>query len=150
MDGQQELGMKWYKFLVFFGLWAGAILNFINGITLLTGAIYEAEGVSSELVYSTFPNLKGIDEFFGLIAIAIAIYQGYTAFSLLKFKQVAPKLLTILYCLTIAYNLLYAIFASSIIGESLLGDTIAPIITSAVMLVINYKYFKNREHLFIY
>ena len=150
MEEQRELGMKWFKFLVYFGLWAGAVLNFIDGINLLTGAVYEAEGVSAELVYYTYPQLRENDMFFGLVAIGIAIYQGYTAYSLLKFKQVAPKLLTILYCLSISWSFFYAIFTSSILGESLMGEVIGSIIAGAIMLVINYIYFKNRKHLFVY
>ena len=52
---QNTLPMNWHKFLVYFGLWAGAVLNLINGFLLLTGSHY---GDEKELVYYFFPKLK--------------------------------------------------------------------------------------------
>ena len=55
--GQQipQQGMKWHKFLVYFALWANAILNVIMGILSLTGAKY---GAYKDLVYDYLPQMK--------------------------------------------------------------------------------------------
>ena len=39
----KPLGMKWYKFLIYFALFAGAFVNFIYGINYISGGIYVVE-----------------------------------------------------------------------------------------------------------
>ena len=50
--------MKWFKFLIYFSLFAGAALNLINGITTILGTQY---GEHAELVYATFGSLRTFD-----------------------------------------------------------------------------------------
>ena len=51
--------MKWYKFLIYFSLWAGALLNIGNGLMALQGMQYETGSeVTAELVYAMFDGLK--------------------------------------------------------------------------------------------
>ena len=48
------LGMAWYKFLIYFGLIASAILNTIYGLNYISGGIYftQTNGeVSAQQVY---------------------------------------------------------------------------------------------------
>ncbi len=151
---QRQLGMKWYKFIIYFALWAGAVFNVISAISLMTGSIYEDVGGSAEVVYSVFPGLKGWDIFFGVILIFIAIYQIYVRSCLVKFKAKAPMMLVLIYCILIAYEVLYAIVASSFLvrigGDPTIADSIPNIIGWIIMAVVNYKYFDNRDELFVY
>ena len=149
MENRQELGMKWYKFLIYFALWAGAILNFITAITYLTGSVYEAAGGSAELVYSAFPKLKGVDVFYGLILIVFSVFQIVVRYFLAGYKQKAPYMLLIMYVAVIVLELFYAIVGSIIIGESLFGEVIITIIAYGILTYVNYKYFENRIDLFI-
>ena len=148
-EQKYNLGLKWYKFLIYFSLWAGAILHFITGISVLTGAQYLNEGVQAEMVYDAFPGLKSVDTFYGLILIAFAVYQIVVRFYLARFKAIAPKMLISTYIIAIVCELFYGMVASEIIGQSLMSDIISSLTPSVVMLIINYKYFKNRKECFV-
>ena len=89
-ENKKELGMGWFKFLIYFGLWAGGIYNFVIGINMLTGNIYASQNVSPEKVYKVFPNLKGVDGFCGIVICLFSIFQIVTRFSLAKYKTVLP------------------------------------------------------------
>lgn len=41
-----QMPMKWYNFLIYFALFAGAVLNVLTGIFMLTGAQYNMQGGS--------------------------------------------------------------------------------------------------------
>ena len=47
--------MNWYKFLIYFALFASCVLNAIYGLGMLTGMVY---GDASSLVYAFYGSLK--------------------------------------------------------------------------------------------
>ena len=150
-SAQREMPMKWYKFLIYFSLFAGAVLNVINGISVLTGLQYDTqeEGLAA-LVYETFPGLKGVDVFFSLGVIALGVFGLFVRFQLSGFKKNAPVLLTFLYVFTAIINVGYAALASSMTGLELFDSyLVGNIIGQILMAVVNYVYFKKRAHLFI-
>ena len=153
-DDEQEstrinLGMKWFKFLIYFGLWAGAILNFVTGVRMMTGNIYLSEGVNADLVYKTFPNLQSVDVLFGLLFCAFAIFQIVTRFYLAGFKKIAPAMLSVVYIANGVFNFVYNSIVASIISSNLGGQTIVTILVAIVMVIVNNYYFGNRKNLFV-
>lgn len=141
-----ECGMKWYNFLIYFSLFAGAAVNAVLAILYFTGAIYLG---NSETVYDVFPAMNVLDIFYGLALVGLAI-MGFVVRSSLKAKEsVGPKLLCALYILSMVIEILYILIGSSVIGESMFDFTIViSIITDIVMIIANGIYFKNRKHLF--
>jgi len=77
-------GLKWHNFLVYFSLWAGAVLNFIMGIACM------AEGA----------------HLYGLALIVAAFYGVYTRFRLANFKKNAYKHLLAAQLIVVAADLL--------------------------------------------
>ena len=58
------LPMNWYKFLIYFMLFASAVINAIMGIMYITGSVYSVyggSGANAEEIYRYFPNLKTVD-----------------------------------------------------------------------------------------
>ena len=143
------IGMKWFKFIIYFALWAGALLNIVNGIRQITGNIYLSEGVSPETIYEAFPNLKGADVLLGLISCALGIFQIATRFSLAHYKTYAPTMLHVSYVFVIIFDVISSIVVSSITGIETFSTIVASLIGTIICLVINVKYFNNRKHLFI-
>lgn len=143
--------MKWFKFLIYFSLWAGAVLNLLNGILFLTGAQYEG---AKELVYALYSGLQTVDVVTGLLCIALAIFGIVTRFALAKYKKVGPKLLIIGYVGVIVVNLFYVVGTSIVLPE-LVGEIIdyqsyiVGCIGNAVMIILNYIYFNKRSHIFV-
>ena len=150
--------MKWFKFLIYFALFAGAVINFLGGIMALTGAQYNSSGHDvSALVYAFFPDLKTIDLIYGVVCIALAVLAVYTRFSLARFKNNAPNLLYAVYASAGITNLVYAIAVSSIVSKGgeefanavdVVSDGVIPLIVSIVMIVLNKVYFDKRKSLF--
>ena len=75
---EPELGMAWYKFLIYFALFAGAVINLLYGINYISGEIYfvETNGeVSAEQVYAYYGNaLQTIDIIYGIFLITFSIF----------------------------------------------------------------------------
>ncbi len=150
---EKPLGMAWYKFLIYFALIAGAILNIIYGINYITGGIYFSQTngqVSAEDVYYYYGDgLRFVDILFGLFLIAFAVFGIVLRNRLAKFKPDAPKLVYIFYAVSAGGSLLYAILVAAITSTQIGASQVLSIITSIVFLILNVMYFRKREHLFV-
>ncbi len=145
--------MKWYKFLIYFALFAGAVVNMMTGIIQLSGQHY---GAFADNVYADFPTLKIVDRANSLALIAGAVFAIFVRFRLSGFKKGAPKLLQLVYIFNLAVSIFYIIGASSAVGDlagvilpSLTPNAISTSITTAVILIANHIYFKKRASLFV-
>ena len=148
----QQLGMNWFKFIIYFQLFASCAINLYNGIRVLTGAHYSG---MAKLVYSMFKGLKAVDILFGLVFIALAAGAIFVRFQLSGFKAMGPKLylgLLIAACAaSVAYVIAVVIVLRSRTGVavgSLIATPIIQVLVTGTMVVVNYIYFKNRKHLF--
>ena len=143
--------MKWFKFLIYFSLFAGAVLNFINGITTMLGTQY---GEYKQLVYSTFGALRFFDLFCGIYLIALAVFSIYTRFRLAGFRANAPRLLMIVYIAAAVYALLQTAGSMAILPQDSWADidftsVISSLVSSMIWIAVNNKYFQNRAFLFV-
>ncbi len=159
-SAQPETSMKWFKFLIYFSLFAGAVGSLFSAISYLTGFMYLSEDgtVIADLVYQVFPRLKTVDLVFAFYYLAMAAFMVYTRFQLSSFKKRGPKLVTVLYVAEAVSYVLYVVMVafavegngfidvSSIVDGASVGSTI---VTSIAMAVVNHIYFKKRAHLFV-
>lgn len=145
-----EMPMKWHKFLIYFSLWAGAILNVLTGIGTFTGSIYAGEGVDPEMIYRVFDGLKTVDMLMGLMVIALAVLLIVARFALAGYKKNGPKLLVIAYAANIALALIYPIMVAAVTGLPF-GElfNVTTLISSIAMLVVNKIYYDKRARLFV-
>ena len=159
--GVMQPPMKWYKFLIYFALFAGSALNLINGIMYFIGGQYNSKA-AAEFYWALLPSLKAWDIIMGILCLAFAAYGIYVRFALAKFKKNAPLHLYTLYIAVNVASIIYRIAVYSIVlngFSSYLGasvDSSAIIITvaiiaifTAVLVVLNGIYFKKRAHLFV-
>ena len=153
MDAQNpkpEFGMKWHKFLIYFSLWAGAALNGISALAMITETQY---GSNRVMVYMVYPSMRTVDVLFGLLLIAVSVYTIYTRFQLARFKIGAPRKLNWVYALSLTFSLLYLAVAAAVIGlplgDMMDSDTWATIPTSIAMMVVNSVYYGKRSELFV-
>ena len=145
------LPMGWYKFLIYFALFAGAILNVISGVSMLTGTQYAQYGVNAQTIYRFYNGLEGLDMLMGVLFVVLAVLGIVTRFQLAGYKKSGPMLLVALYGANAVVSLIYVIGFSSIVGSDLLGfsSDFSSIAVSVAMAFANYKYFKKRGHLFV-
>ena len=150
---QPALPMKWYKFLIYFALFAGGILNFIQGINYITGDVYAAQSnlqVTAETVYSFYGNgLKVVDILFGVLLMLLGVFQIFTRFQLARYKKKAPLYINIVYGAMAGIEFLYFILTKCVGVDATLSTVIAGGIAYSIVFLCNYVYFKKRKHLFV-
>lgn len=147
--------MAWFKFLIYFMLFANAAINIFTAVTYLTGSVYLGEDMTMsdvEVLYMFYPTAKMIDVIYGVLLIALAAYAIFTRFQLSGFKRRGPFLFILMYVLNLVIGLLYSISIMFTFETGLLGfiSFVPSIITSVVMIFVNVVYFRKREELFVY
>lgn len=143
----QELPMKWYKFVIYFQLFASAVSNLIGLIMCFTGAHYGG-GYMTDLVYSYYDGLRGFDIFMGICCIPLIASAIYTRFRLSAFRKDAIFWLFMTYGANVVFSLIYLIGVSSII-QNFDASQFSPIVGNASLLVCSSVYFNKRKHLFV-
>lgn len=145
-----QLPMNWFKFLIYFSLFAGAVLNVISGLQLFTGAHY---GGVADYVYAVFDGLQAVDVLVGLGMIALAAFGIYTRFRLAGYRKNGPKMLTYTYLAGLILSLLYLIAVHIVVpeiaGEVNFTSYIISAVTSVIMVFVNREYFRKRAALFV-
>lgn len=142
------LPMNWYKFLIYFALFLGALSNANTGIQMVTGGHYD--GYAS-YVYSYFPVLKTIDIVMGIACIAIAVFAIVVRQKLANYKMDGPKMLLYLYLANMAISLVYVLLLMMIVGSEFVDFTLIlpSVVVSVIMIFVNKTYFDKRSHLFV-
>ena len=142
-----QRGMKWFKFIIYFQLWASMLVNLVTAGKYFTGAYYEG---NAEMVYRFFPALQPLDIVMGVVCLALAVYAVVVQRALAKFRAKGPMMYYLMYIVNTAVTVLYLLIGSIIIGQSAFTAEVAgSIIGSIVMLFVNIPYFNNRKHLFV-
>lgn len=147
-------GMKWYKFLIYFALFAAAVLDVVSGLLYITGSWYTVQSagqVDANLIYFFYGNgLKVLDICMGLVMIAIAGFTVYTRFCLSQYRVNGPTCLYILYAANAVIVFLYSLFLLFVTGINQLTEssTIVSVVTSIAMVFINRSYFTKRKAMF--
>ena len=145
-NGQPQPPMNWYKFIIYFQLFACALLNTITGIMYLTGAHYQGK---ADLVYAFFAGLRAVDIIMGIIVLGMAALAIYVRQCLAHYKAGAPMKYVILLTINAVVSLLYVIIASIIIGKSALTvSVISNIVGTIVVAALSYTYFQKRKFMF--
>ena len=145
-----KIQMGWYKFLIYFALFAGAFFNVCYAILYMTGSIYETEQIDPLTVYSLYPGVKAVDIVYGILLLVLAVFMIVTRFQLSGLKKNGPKMIVALYGLNIAIAIIYAILISCTtdymaFDASTVGQCILPI----VMIIVNKVYFDRRKDIFV-
>ena len=143
---KSEHSMKWFKFLIYFSLFASAVINLLGAVNLFSGNYY---GEYSEQVYSVYDGLKAFDIFYGLILLGVAALAVVTRMKLAGYKADGPKFLYGLYIADLVMTLVYSVGVCVITGENVItAQVISGIVVSCVMIWVNYVYFNKRKALF--
>ncbi len=142
-----QRGMKWFKFIIYFQLWASLLSALIAAEKYFTGAYYEGY---ADWAYSFYCGLRELDICMGILYIALGVYAVFVQRSLAKLRAKGPVMYYSFCAASIALALLNVIAASLIVGYSLFSaDIAAELAPSVILLFINIRYFNNRKHLFV-
>lgn len=142
------LPMKWFHFVIYFLLFASAVLNLLSSIPCLAGTLYNDFPWD---VYGTFPGLRIVDFVYGLILIALAGFYLYTRFQLSGFKKRGPFLFCLQYGINLACTLVYSLACTIVFKENQFDlSTILSILLCIALIAVNFIYFDKRKSLFIH
>lgn len=142
-----QRGMKWFKFIIYFQLWASMLVYLVTAGKYFTGAYYEG---SAEMVYDFFPALQPLDIVMGVFCLALAVYAVVVQRALAKFRAKGPMMYYLTYIVSTAGTALYLLIGSIILGQSAFtAETAGSFLGALVMIFINIPYFNNRKHLFV-
>ena len=151
MDRTTDMPMKWHKFLIYFSLWAGAVICFLNGFQRLTGSIYGSKEVAAQ-IYNMYGSMKTVDTVFGVLFCILGVFMIYVRFQLAGFKKGAPSKLIMLYILQLILSVGYILVTAGVcklsVSEISGPDLTTTIAISIAMTIANYVYYKKRSHLF--
>lgn len=143
-----DMPMKWYKFVIYFQLFATAVLNLLDGILSFVNPGY---ALDTDLFISVrYPALVPIDIINGVFLLAFAVLAIVIRNMLTNYKKNAPKYYIGFLILTQAVSLIYNVVLNIMTSNT--GDIATDIVYSAIAVIItvtlNHKYFSKREHLF--
>lgn len=150
-----EMPMKWFKFVIYFQLFAGAFIGAVNAARYLTGLIY---GIDAESVYLVFPALGTADKVYGVILLLLAAMAIFVRMQLAKYKLNASTfyiaylgigLVANLIYSVYVYLLMYRIMGAAVEEYSSVASIIGYLLGNGIVLVLNIVYFKKRKHLFV-
>lgn len=137
--------MKWYKFLIYFALFAGAALNLFSAVSMLSGSYYAAD-------YARFAGLRTTEIVFGVALLVLVALMIVARFRLAAYRRNGPILLYTVYITTFLLQLATCIVYPVVLHISFLFYidfyTIVNFIEGILLLVLNRIYFKKRRFLF--
>lgn len=154
---QETQKMKFYYFLIYFALFAGAVLNGVYGLRYITGSVYDFGASNAATVYGIYPALEYADKVYGVYLLCYAFAAVYIRQEMTAFERTAPRdYLILLVCNTVV-PLLYigACYAvSHYYNESIITfDSLVSILSQTglqiVMILCCKVYFKKRQYLFV-
>lgn len=139
--------MKWFKFTIYFQLFANAVLNFFNAMSSFMGLSY---GLEADAVYFVYPGLHTLDMLTGVLYLVLVIFAFITRFQLAKFKKHAPVMLYIFLALNLVLLIFYLVSASIITGINLINPSnVSNAVVLLILIVCDYIYFNKRKELFV-
>ncbi len=145
----QKYKLKYYKFLIYFFLWASAILTFAAGILQLSGLVWELSGVAAAEIYAVMPAYRVVDISYGGMQILVAIMTIVARFKLARFKKSAPVFYIILLVISMIMPIIYAIASAIILEVGFLEIfDFAGCIGNIIGIIVNSIYFGKRKSLF--
>ena len=148
-----QFPMKWHNFLIYFALWANAVLMVLTAIASFTGSQYD----SPELIYAQIPGLKSVDICYSILCIGIAVFSIYTRYQLARFRKGAPGKFMLLQVLSAALGIGYPVALSvcskipltNLVNGSPAVSFLGTISGTAVGIYLISIYYKKRSALFV-
>ncbi len=153
----QNYHLAWFKFIIYFQLFANAAVMTYNAVTCLFGLAY---GDDAGLIYGICPPLKAIDVIYGIICLGAAVTAIVVRQRMAHYVQNAPILYMAFAGAVMALNILYnfaVLAALNTVSSSAMqagsanvaGTVLGTVIGAAVYFPLNYVYFKKRKDLFV-
>lgn len=153
----QNHPMAWFKFVIYFQLFANAVIMLYNAASGFFGLGY---GDDAALIYMLCPELKAVDVIYGIVCLCFAVAAILVRQRLAHYKKNAPTLYLGFVGAVLASSLLYTFAGIAVLSwvspyavkasiATLAGSIMGTVLSAAIFLPLNYIYFKKRRELFV-
>lgn len=152
----QNYHMAWFKFIIYFQLFANAAVMLYNAASGVFGLAY---GGDAEFIYAVCPMLKAVDVIYGILCLAFAVTAVLIRQRLAHYRKNAPVWYLGYVGVVMASGLIYTFAVLAALGTvsatameagaaNIIGTVLGTVIGAAVFFPLNYVYFKKRKELF--
>lgn len=153
----QNHPMAWFKFIIYFQLFANMVIMVYNALHGFLGIAY---GDDAALIYAFYPGLKAVDVIYGLICIALIVGAFIVRQRLAHYKKNAPMQYILFVAAVLVMGLLHTIAGVAVIGATVpyaveagvvdvAGNILGTVVGAAIFIPVNYIYFNKRKELFV-
>lgn len=153
----QNHPMAWFKFIIYFQLFANMVIMVYNALHGFLGIAY---GDDAALIYAFYPGLKAVDVIYGLICIALIVGAFIVRQRLAHYKKNAPMQYILFVAAVLVMGLLHTIAGVAVISAAVpyaagagmadvAGNILGTVIGAAIFIPVNYIYFNKRKELFV-
>ncbi len=156
-SSKPELGMKWFKYLIYFQLFFSAAEYLFQAVCMIFN--FQNSYIQELFNLNCFNrDLRPVGVILGILWLIPAAMTLYARFELAAFKKGAPKKFIIIVAATqvlaIANELFvflykYMFFDKTVIIGAVASLIVGWVIASFIFIYPNIVYFKKREHLFV-
>ena len=157
VDPAKNYRMAWFKFIIYFQLFANAVVMVFNAASGIFGLAY---GDDAGLIYGFCPMLTAVDVIYGIICLAFAVTAVLIRQRLAHYRKNAPVLYLGYVGIVMASGLIYTFAGLAALGAvsasvmdagaaGIVGNVLGTVIGAAVFFPLNYIYFNKRKELFI-
>lgn len=155
-DPAKNYPMAWFKFIIYFQLFANAAVMLYNAASGVFGLAY---GGDAEFIYAVCPMLKAVDVIYGILCLAFAVTAVLIRQRLAHYRKNAPVWYLGYVGVVMASGLIYTFAVLAALGmvsatameagaANIIGTVLGTVIGAAVFFPLNYVYFKKRKELF--
>lgn len=149
-----EKPMKWYRFVVYFQLFASCTVNFLTALSTFTGSLY---GSQKDMLLQACPTLTAINIVYGILLLGLCVLALVAREKLHGFRKAGPRLYLLHIFLQALFSLVYAILVTAstvqltqaVAGLPDLLSAIAGFFGTCLLLACNIQYFDKRKKLFV-
>lgn len=143
--------MKWHKFLIYFALWAGAVLNLISGVQMFSVGLNA--GGMLWIGYEMSSGLRALYIVSGVLPDRHRRVSDLYAQRLARFSRPGPRMVVWLYASLVILNALEILLAWLLFGVPLnyllTVDIWFYLIEGVLMTWANQVYYRKRAALFV-
>ncbi len=148
-DYRQMVPLKWYKFIIYFQLYASGILNLVDALYYFTGNIY---GDNAKAVYDVYEEIQFLDKLWGCVLVIVAVFCFKVRQDLANYKINGPKNYLFLTGVVLCGSFMYPLVFYMISGISMTSLKFIPlfiyVLAEVIYICLNKKYFDKRKFLF--
>ena len=144
------LGMGWFKFLIYFALFASAVLNAANAIRVFG----EMSTDEAKIAYELVDGAQALDMILAIGLLGMACLAIFARVRLAGYYKNGPTLLNSVYLGVAAIQLINVVGLYMILPEEAMeyydfSGNFSNMAMSIAMVAANTTYFKKRAHLFV-